>query len=310
MSDEGMELYKKYRPTRFSELVGQSDAVNVLTEMGRSKSIPHCILLSGPSGCGKTTIARILKDKLKCSDQDFVELNIADVRGIDTVRSIRDRMWLSPLGGDTRIWLLDEVARATTDAQNAFLKILEDTPTHVYFLLATTEPQRLLNTIRTRATEVKVKPLKPQDMGMLLNYVARKESFELNEEARDRIIELADGSPRKALVLLNQILHVDGEENQIAVLTASLAGAQAIDLARALVSPKVQWSNVAKILKELEDDPEAVRRLILGYASSILLNGGNMAGRAALLIDVFRDNLFDSGKAGLVRNCYEIVMGK
>ncbi len=310
MDEPVLELYKKHRPKKFSDLVGQDDAVRMLTDMGKRKAIPHCLLLTGPSGCGKTTIARILKEKLRCSDSDFAELNIADVRGIDVVRSIRDRMGYAPMGGQTRIWLLDEIARATKDAQNAFLKMLEDTPEHVYFILATTEPQQLLGTIKTRATEVKVRGLKPKEMEGLLGSISEKEQFKLSEEVRDKIVQVADGSPRKALVLLNQIVGLDSEEEQLAVVVAGDSTTQAIDLARALINPKPQWSNVAKVLKGMEDDAESVRRVVLGYCSSIVLSGGNLASRAAFILDVFRDNFYDSGKSGLIGACWEVVKGK
>jgi DNA polymerase III gamma/tau subunit len=89
------ELYRKYRPADFKDVLGQDAAIKMLVEFGRRKALPHCLLFTGPSGCGKTTIARILKNKLKCSDADYEELNTADFRGIDTARQIRGRWaWL------------------------------------------------------------------------------------------------------------------------------------------------------------------------------------------------------------------------
>jgi len=305
-----MELYKKYRPQQFSGLIGQGGAVAMLQDLGRRGAIPHCILLTGPSGCGKTTIARILQKKLKCSDQDFSELNIADVRGIDMVRSIRERMHLSPIGGKTRIWLLDEVARATVDAQNAFLKMLEDTPSHVYFILATTEPQKLLTTIKTRATEVKVKLLSTKDMGVLLGYVIGKEGLKVGQEVVEKIIEVAEGSPRKGLVLLNQIMGLTTEVEQLAVVSASTDSPEAIAVARALMKG-AGWSEVAGLLKVVEQEPETVRRVILGYFSSVLIGGGKYAERAFSIIAIFEKNWFDSGRAGMIASCYEATtLGK
>lgn len=309
MSDEsGLELYKKHRPTKLSDLVGQDDAVKMLRQMGKTHSIPHCLLLTGPSGCGKTTIARILKRLLECSDADFSEINIADLRGIDMVRDIRSRMVLAPIGGKARIWLLDEVARATTDAQNAFLKMLEDTPSHVYFFLATTEPQKLLGTIKTRATEIKVKALKDKDMEFLLDSIAEKEQFSLSGDVRDKIVESAEGSPRKALVLLNQVVGLATEEDQLAVVSAGVASSQSIELCRMLLGGKARWPEVAKVLKSLEEEPESLRRMVLGYASAVLLNSSNA--RAYDIICSFEKNYFDSGKAGLAASCFELIVAK
>jgi len=304
-----IELYKKHRPTRFAELFGQDGAVNSLVDLGKRHAIPHCLLLSGPSGCGKTTIARILKEKLGCSDFDFVELNIADLRGIDVIRSIREQMNRAAIGGKNRLWLLDEVARATKDSQNALLKILEDTPGHVYFILCTTEPQQLLETIRTRATEIKVKSLKDGDMRELLKSISAKEEFELDEEVMDKIVSCADGSPRKALVLLNQILGLPKTEEQLAAVSAGQSTAEAIELARTLMKPKVSWPAVAKILKTLEDDPESLRRMILGYCTAVMLGGGTSGDRAYRIITCFERNFYDSGKAGLCASCWEVVVG-
>ncbi len=129
------ELYKKHRPKEFKKMVGNVSTVQTLVNMIKRDTLPHTILFHGPSGCGKTTLARILKNQLDCSDVDFKELNCSDHRGVDTIREITRTMNMAPTGGKVRIWLLDEVHQMTKDAQNAALKIFEDTPNHVYFLL-------------------------------------------------------------------------------------------------------------------------------------------------------------------------------
>ena len=158
------ELYKKYRPDGYGDLVGQAPAVKVLRGLLK-KGLPHAMLLTGPSGCGKTTVARIIKNKLQCQDSDFVELNSASDRGIDVIRGIDGRMRLGGLLGGPRIWLFDECHRLTKDAQEAMLKYLEDTPSHVYFLLATTEPDKLITAIRTRCTEVRFAAIGHEEIG-------------------------------------------------------------------------------------------------------------------------------------------------
>jgi len=108
-----VELYKKYRPKKLGNIVGQSNAVNILQSFIDEGKIPHSLLFSGPSGCGKTTFARIIKRKLKCGDYDFTELNCADARGIDMTREIRSRLNQSPISGKCRVWLLDECHKLT-----------------------------------------------------------------------------------------------------------------------------------------------------------------------------------------------------
>ncbi len=309
------ELYRKYRPSGFSDVLGQDEAVRMLTDFGKRKAIPHCLLFSGPSGCGKTTLARILRIKMKCGDADYQELNTADFRGIDMVREIRSRMTLSPMEGKVRVWLIDEAHKLTGDAQNAFLKMLEDPPGHVYFMLATTDPQKLLNTIRTRATEIKVRALKNDEMKQLLDRTCVDEvGSKLTEDVRDKIIDLADGSPRKALVLLNQIMGLEGdEEAALAALSGGIAERDGIELARLLMSSNASWPAVAKLLKELPDletQAEGLRRLMISYASSVALGGGKGAARAVDLIDCFRTPCYDTGRAGLILSCWDAVSAK
>ncbi len=305
------ELYKQYRPKKLDELVGQSNIIRTIEGWGKPDQIPHALLLTGPSGCGKTTLARILRRMLRCSKGDFSELNTADFRGIDMVRDVRSRVMLSPLGGgDSRVWLVDECHKLSVDAQEAMLKLLEDPPPHVWFILATTEPNKLKATIRNRCTTLELKPLRDDDMERLLAGVCRKENIEELTDVMEKIVEVAEGSPRKALVLLDQVAGIEGEEAQLEAIAATESQREAIDLARLLMKPKAQWSEVSKLLNSiegLEGQAEGIRRMLLAYHTKVLLGGGEKAGRAFDILSSFRDNFFDSGKAGLIAACYEIV---
>lgn len=305
------ELYRKYRPKTFADVIGQNDAVKMLVEFGKRRAMPHCLLFTGPSGCGKTTLARIIRHKMKCSDRDYQELNTADFRGIDMVREIRQRVGLSPMSSKVRMWLIDECHKLTNDAQNALLKMLEDPPDCAYFMLATTDPQRLIQTIRTRATEIKLRALKTSDMRELINKVAEEEyGSALCEDVADKIVDLADGSPRKALVLLNQIAGEKDAESAFAVLSGGVAEKEGIDLARLLLSGNPSWTQVVKLLKalpDLETQAEGVRRLVLGYMSTVALGGGKTSARAVDLIDCFRTPYYDTGKAGLILSCWDAI---
>lgn len=307
--NSAVELYRKHRPAAFKQVVGQPEALRIVMDMVKNQRVPHALLFTGPSGCGKTTLARILKTKLNCGDTDFVELNCADFRGIDMVRDIRKVMGLAPISGTTRIWLIDEAHQMMSQAQNAFLKMLEDTPPHVYFFLATTDPQKLLNTIRTRCTEVKVKSLSPAEVTTLVTEVAKLEGFKVPQDTIDAIIEHAEGSARKALVLLNQVIHLPVED-QVDCIVKSDCKTQGIEIARALFKPGSAWSDVAKILKSVDEEPETIRHIVLGYATNVLCGGGKLAPRAFLIIDCFSKNFFDSKRAGLAAACYEVVTTK
>lgn len=304
-----MSLYKKHRPKKLTEVIGQDSAIKQLQGFIKSKKMPHCLLFSGGSGCGKTTLARIIARGLKCSKQDFQEINAADFKGIDTIRDIRSRMSLAPIGGRCRVWLMDECHQLSTPAQDSLLKMLEDTPEHVYFMLATTLPEKLLKTIRGRATEIRVKDLGPSDLESVLTTVCEKEGVEVPEEVREKITELSEGSARKSLVLLEQTLQIEDAEDQLAALQSADLKPKAIELARALISPKANWKKIAETLKGLDDDPESLRRMILGYASSVMLGGGRLSGQAFLLATAFADPFYNTGKPGLVAACYEVVNG-
>jgi DNA polymerase-3 subunit gamma/tau len=299
-----MELYRKYRPKKFIDVLGQPEAISILSRFVKKENVPHVILFHGPSGTGKTTLARILATKLKCRGKDLIEKNCADFRGIDTIREIRSHISHVPIMGKSRVWIIDESGELGRPAQNAFLKILEEPPNHAYFFLATTEPQKLLKTIRTRCTEIKTQLLDFQIMEELINSICEKEKEKVTTEVRDKIIEVADGSARKALVILNQIIGLDDEEVQLSAIDAADNEKQAVELARALISHNPQWKDISKLIKNIKEEPESIRRLVLAYVAGIAINGG-LVEKCIGIIDAFGQNYFDSGKAGLVWSAYQ-----
>ena len=303
-----MELYRKYRPKTFKDIVGQDDVVSSLVQMGKRKEIPHFLLFTGPSGCGKTTIARILRVKLKCADADFAEVNAANHRGIDLVRGINQVVGLKPMAGQCRVWLIDEAHQLTSEAQGAFLKILEDTPLHAYFMLCTTDPQKLKPTVRTRATEYALKEISESKLSSLVGLVASSEGLSLSEDVIDRIARVADGSARKALVLLHSIMGLDDENSQLETIKKGYYEESAIEIARGLLGG-MSWSEMVKILQGVDGDAEQLRRMVLGYCRRVMLSNNKLSGRAAVIIDMFQDNLYDSGRAGFDWICRALLLG-
>lgn len=297
------ELHLEERPVSFKQVVGQQAATAQLVGMAKGEGIPHCLLFTGPSGCGKTTIARIVRAKLKCSDNDFFEINAAETRGIDMVRGIQSRMTLSPLGGKCRVYLIDECHQLTADAQGALLKMLEEPPAHVYFMLATTHPEKLRKAIRTRSTEIKVRALTEAEITGLVTKVADSRDVELPAAVVTKLADVADGSARKALVLLQQVLGITDEDQQLKIIHNADASRDAIEICRALLAGK-DWRTVAKIIQGCDAEAEGVRRLMLVYMTKVVLGGGRGADRAVEIIEEFEDNFFDSGRAGLVAACY------
>jgi DNA polymerase III gamma/tau subunit len=304
-----MEMYRRLRPTTFKGVVGQDEAVKALQSMIDTDSIPHTIMLCGPSGTGKTTIARILVERLGCDmDQDFIELDAATKRGIDDARQIRETAKLAPWG-KCRVWLIDECHKLTGDAQTALLKTTEDSSEKAYFILATTDPNKVIPTLRGRCQIFSLKAISAKPMEKILLSACKAEKKKVSQDVLDKIVDVSAGSARVAMQILERVLHLDDEDEQLNAVIASDANAAAIEIARALIKPRARFSDVAKVVKACEEDPEGIRRLVLAYCTTILLGAGKLAPRAAEIIDCFQDNYFDSGKAGLALSCWKACGG-
>jgi len=305
--DKAMELYKKYRPKTFERIIGNTKVVQSLQNMLARGTLPHTILFHGPTGCGKTTLARILRTELQCNDMDFKEINSSNFRGIDTIRDISANMHLAPTG-NCRIWLLDEVHMLSKDAQNASLKILEDTPDHVYFFLCTTDPNKLIAAVRNRCTEMPVQKLSHAELTKLAKRVCKKEKIKITEDVFEDVLDFSGGSARLLLVQLDLLRNVAQKDQQSALSNRIAEDQEAIELCRALMK-RASWKHVAGILKNLKGDPEQIRYCVLGYAKSVLLNSPKPDPQAFFIIQSFENAFYDSKEAGLVAACYEIIFG-
>ena len=301
-----MSLYLKYRPQTLEEIVGNPEVTQALEGMlSTPDSCPHVFLLHGPTGCGKTTIGRIIASRLGCKGSDFREVDSADFRGIDTVREIRKQSQFKPLEGPCRVWLIDECHKMTNDAQNALLKILEDTPKHIYFVLCTTESHKLLKTILGRCSQFAVKPLNDNQMFRLLRKVVKEEGQSLPKIVYEQIAQDSFGHPRNALQILDQVLRVEEDQRLEVAKRSAEEQSESIELCRALIKGD-SWKGISGILNGLKDqDPEGIRRHLLGYAQSVLLRGGDDT--AARIIEELYEPLYNVGFAGLVYACYSIT---
>jgi len=302
-----MELYKKYRPSTFDEVVGNETVISSLKNMLTKKEKPHVFLFDGPSGCGKTTLGRIVAKELGCADADYREVNTADFRGIDTSREIRKQMRYAPLEGDCKVWLLDEAHKMTNDAQNGMLKPLEDTPANVYFIIATTEPEKLLPTLRGRCSQFHVSPLSDLEMKTLLRRTVKAEGDKLSKTIYEQIITDSMGYSRNALQILEQVLNVEPDKRLAVAKRTAEIQSQTIELCRALLG-KSPWKMVAGVLRGLKgQDPEGIRRAVLGYCNAVLLKGTN--NNAAVVMEEFIEPFYNTGFPGLTFACYSIVNG-
>jgi DNA polymerase-3 subunit gamma/tau len=272
-------------------------------------SIPRAFLFTGPSGCGKTTIGRLLGRMLNISERDFLEYDAATTRGIDTIRTIRENSRYSPISSDYKIYLLDEVHQVTGQAAEALLKLLEDTPMHVFIILCTTEPERLTETIRTRCTTYEVTSLQSFEITVLVKYVCAQEGKPVSSKVLRKIAHSCKGSPRQALVLLDQVIDVDDEDMALLMIDDAITSeAKVIDLCKLIVKEggMEKWKEMTSLLKGINTEPESVRYNILGYLAAALLNNWTQLTNDSIaeLIMVFSDTWIYSKRAGMVNSCY------
>lgn len=305
-----MELYRKYRPKCFDDVYGQDEVVRVLKKLIKRNQVPSALLFTGPSGCGKTTLARITAEAIGCLGKDLNEINCADFRGLDTIRDIDRRQHLSPMrgsGSTKRIWIFDEAQQLPSASQSMMLKMFEEAPAHVHFMMASTDPHKILPTIKTRTTIFHCKLVDDPTMERQLVGVCKKAKIKISEDVREKIINQADGSVRKSLVLLEQVALLDTEDEMLESLEKAEAKVQSFALSRALMDPRTVWMDVAKILSELTEEPEQMRRMVLGYATKVLLGGGRGCSQAFRIMRSFYKPFYDSPRDQLVGSCYEVV---
>lgn len=198
-------FYRKYRPQKFEEVVGQRNTIEILRNALKLKRLAHAYLFSGPRGCGKTTVARILSREAGCFDEDIVEIDAASSRGIDEARALREAVRVMPLRSPYKVYIIDEVHMLTREAFNALLKTLEEPPEHVIFILATTELVKVPNTIVSRTQHFQFRKIPIPDIVKELKRVSSLEGFSANDDALKLIAFFADGSLRDALNTLFQI---------------------------------------------------------------------------------------------------------
>ena len=302
-----MSLYQKYRPQTLDKVKGNAETLaSIIGMLNKPEDCPHAFLLSGPTGCGKTTIGRAIANHLEISENDMQEIDSADFRGIDTIREINKNCMYRPLESKYRFFLIDEVHQLTKDAQSAFLKRLEDVPKHVFFILCTTDPQKLLPTVRNRCSQFTVKQLTDAEMKGLLKGIVRDErQTPLESEVLNQIVLDAQGHPPNAIQILEQVLNVEPEKRLEAAKQTQLEQNESIELCRALMGNS-NWNQVKVILEGLKgQDPESIRRIVMGYATSVLLKTDNP--KAGLILEEFQEPTYNSGFPQIVYACYSIV---
>ena len=257
--------YRKYRPKAFSEVVGQETTIKILQNAISKKRLAHAYLFAGPRGTGKTTVARILAREAGSFDEDIMEIDAASSRGIDEARELREAVRSLPMRSHYKVYIIDEVHMLTREAFNALLKTLEEPPAHAIFILATTELEKVPDTVRSRTQVFEFGKIGIGDIVGELQKIAKAEKLDAEDDALKLIAFFAEGSLRDAENLLFQIA---GGEAKISEKNARLfLGAPREESVRQLLKNAL-GKNVADTLSVydaiLEDgiDPVLLQRLI------------------------------------------------
>jgi len=313
-----MSLYQEVRPDNFNDVVGNSTTIGALRSMLRkpSESRSHAILLKGPSGCGKTTIARILAKEFGSNKDSMFELNAANTNGIDTVREIAKNSHLMGLGSNAKTYIFDESHELTGKAQEALLKTIEDNPPHCYFIFCTTNPENIIKTIRNRCTEYEVELIRPKEVIEVLKSACEKKSLNVSSDVLEAISLTCDGSPRAALVSLEQVAEIKETVEALELLVSGTErDATVLDLLKLLVmAPDVRrkkWKQIIMTFDAITEDSEKVRRSILTFLYNKLKKYDEVqdAMDIAHLLKIFSINTYYGGKSLLgalvARACFE-----
>jgi DNA polymerase-3 subunit gamma/tau len=214
-------LYRKHRPYDWSDVIGQDHIVSVLENSLKLKRIAHAYLFSGSRGTGKTSIARIFARALEVSDNDVYEIDAASNRGIDDIREIRDGVNVLPFESAYKVYIIDEVHMLTKEAFNALLKTLEEPPAHAIFILATTETDKIPETVVSRCQVFAFKKPTRDILKTLVVKVAKKEGYALETGTADLIALLGDGSFRDTLGILQKVISTT-EDKKISIKEVEL----------------------------------------------------------------------------------------
>lgn len=262
-------LYRKYRPKGFEEIAGEEEIVQTLKNSLKSNRLAHAYLFTGPRGVGKTSIARLMAKGLNCLTNgitdtpcnvcenckeisignflDLIEIDAASNRGIDEIRQLKEKINYSPTKGRKKVYIIDEVHMLTKEAFNALLKTLEEPPEHVLFILATTEPDKILPTIISRCQRYDFKSVNYRDMRKKLLYIVDNEGYKIDEASLVAIYEASGGSMRDAISILERLMINTEEKSIIIEKTEDVLGItplKTIDLFIEVVETKNRFQGV------------------------------------------------------------------
>ncbi len=228
-------LYRKYRPSKFSEVIGQEPIVQALEGALAAHQTTHAYLFTGSRGTGKTSVARILARALGCSPEDLVELDAASNTGVDDVRELQEGVRTLPFSGPVKVYIIDEIHMLSKSAFNALLKTLEEPPAHVVFILATTDAHKVPETVLSRCEVHTFKKPSVETLAKTVATISKKEGYTLPTEAARLIALLGEGSFRDTIGILQKVLNASKDKKISAEEVAIITGAPRQELMREII---------------------------------------------------------------------------
>ena len=292
-----MALYRAYRPQKFSEVVGQQHIIKTLQNAISLNKVAHAYLFCGPRGTGKTTLAKIMAKALNCENgptiepcdeceickgiqkgtiSDVIEIDAASNNGADDIRALRDTVKFMPAVGKYKVYIIDEVHMLSNAAFNALLKTLEEPPKHIVFILATTEPYKLPNTILSRCQRFDFQSISMEDILKRLEIVAKEEHILISSEAMVQIATSAEGGMRDALSLFDQCIsystHSEITLDDVLAVSGNVSYLKIIELLNSCVKKKDTEAVIFldKMVKEGKEIPRIMNDLILFLRDMLL----------------------------------------
>ncbi len=269
-------LYRKYRPQSFADVVGQDHIVSVLQAAIEKKSFAHAYLFTGSRGTGKTSVARIVARELGANPEDIIEIDAASNRGIDDIRALREAVRVLPFSSPYKVYIIDEVHMLSKDAFNALLKTLEEPPAHVVFILATTELDKVPETILSRCQVFTFKKPSERVLAETVQAVTEKEGILIDTDGAALIAFLGDGSFRDTLGMLQKVVSATTGRKVDRETVERITGAPSLTVVAELFTALIEGNTdtaLAAIHKAEEHnvDMGVLTRLVLQFVRLSLL---------------------------------------
>jgi DNA polymerase-3 subunit gamma/tau len=249
-------LYRTYRPESFKDVVGQEQVTKPLEEAAKSKKIGHAYLFAGSRGLGKTSVARIFAKEIGCKENDLYEIDAASNNSVEDIRALTEGVYTLPFESPYKVYILDEVHMLSKSAWNAFLKTLEEPPAHAVFILATTELEKVPETVQSRCQVFEFKKPTRAILAKMVAAVAKKEGYTLAPDAAELVAMLGDGSYRDALSVLQKVFASVAGKTLSRDAVEAATGAPKRELVHALIAALAKGER-GKALEAIEKAAKA-----------------------------------------------------